>query len=65
VIKRKIDTADELLDKIACSMKAKVVTWNTVEETIAKNISFAKIIDTSKYITKIEMRSLEEKSKFY
>lgn len=65
MIKQKTYSAEELLDKIAFSMGAKVVTWDTVEEAITRNISFAKIIDTAKYITKTEMQRLEEKSKVY
>lgn len=64
-MKAKTYNADELLNKIASSMGAKVVTWETVEEAIQKNITFAKIIDTTKYITQVEMQKLEEKSKVY
>jgi len=45
-------------------MGAKVVSWNTVQETIENDICFAKIIDPSKYISKNEMKRLEEKSYF-
>lgn len=53
---------DIVLDKIAKSLGGKVVTWNTVNEAIEKNISFIKITDTSKYITEEENKRIKEKS---
>lgn len=65
MIKNKLINADDLLNKIAERMDSRIVKWSTVEETIKKNISFAKVIDTSKYITDKEKRKLEEKSNVY
>ncbi|MFL0250627.1 hypothetical protein ACJDT4_09365 [Clostridium neuense] len=53
---------DKLLNMIAESMGGKVVTWNTVNETITKNISFARIVSTSKYISKEEREIIEQRS---
>lgn len=60
---KKTMSVEDLLNKIATSMGAKVATWNTVEEAITNNICFAKIIDTSKYISAKENELLQEKSK--
>ena len=53
--------SDILLDKIAKSMGCKVVTWDTINETIKKEISFARIIDTSGYINNDEKIILDDK----
>lgn len=53
---------DILLDKIASSMGAKVVSWNNINETIDRDISFAEIVDTSKYMSKEECKRIEQRS---
>lgn len=53
---------DDLLNAIANGMGTKVTTWNTVQEAVEKNISFAMIIDSSKYLTEDEIKRIEEKS---
>ena len=55
-------SADKLLDKIANDMGSNVVTWTTVQEATEKNISFAMIIDSSKYLTEDEIKRIEENS---
>ena len=53
---------DILLTMIAESLGGRVVTWNNVNETIERKISFAKIVDLSKYMSQLEMRMIEERS---
>lgn len=54
--------ADELLNKIAKSMNSKIAIWKDVNESIEKNISFAIIVDTDKYITDDEYEKLKQRS---
>lgn len=56
---------DDLLNKIAEGMGANVAKWDTIEETIVDNISFAKIVDTSKYMSKLERKEIKQKSQVY
>jgi len=63
--KSNTSSGEDLMNKIASGMDAEVVTWKTISETIKYNITFTRIVDTSKYITKNEMIRLKEKNKVY
>lgn len=61
-MRRKTINVDDFLNKVAESMGVKVVTWNTVEESIDKNISFGMIVNIDKYFTEDEKDILRQKT---
>ncbi len=53
---------EDLLNKVAESMGAKVVTWENVNDAIDRNISFGMLVDTDKYFTEEEKKKLKQKT---
>ncbi len=54
--------ADDLLNKIAQRMGAKVVTWTDVNNAIDQNISFGMLMDIDTYFTEEERDILRQKT---
>lgn len=42
-----------------------VKTWNTVNEAVEKNISFGKIIELDKFMTKEEIKQIQDKRRIF
>lgn len=58
-------TPEDLLNRIAKNMGCKVTTWNTVNEAVEKNISFGKIIELDKFMTKEEIKQIQDKRRIF